>query len=180
MRRCGRWIIQRKGSVDDAAVASAKPLDSVTASSVVARNPRGCTCDDDGCETRWAVWDDTTMGAIVKESTIPGAGMGLFAERAYSKGEMVVHYSGTYRDDPTAEGDRVIQIDRKWSVDADGPCTHPRNRGDLVNHGGKLNSNCKYAFFKSPRLRMVCVVATRDIQEGEEFLADYGPWFAFR
>jgi hypothetical protein len=120
------------------------------------------------------------MTAVSKQSTIIGAGKGLFADRCYKRGEHIVFYSGTYVDDRCLEGDRVLQISARVCIEGAGACRSPVNRGDLINHQPQ-RENCRFAYCNaSPkRLKLVSIIATRDIRASEEFLIDYGPYFGF-
>ena len=121
------------------------------------------------------------MTAYGARSTIRGAGKGLFSDRNYAKGERVTFYSGTYSDDPNLEGDRVIEITKKLSIDGGGKCRIECSRGDLINHDPD-RANCRYAW--SPvgpkKLKLVHIITMRDVRSGEEFFIDYGPYFHLR
>lgn len=121
------------------------------------------------------------MSACGAKSTIKGAGMGLFADKDYDKGERVTFYSGTYSDNPTLEGDRVIQITKILSIDGDGRCRMECSRGDLINHDPD-RANCRYAWSSvgPKKLKLVHIVTKRRVLQGEEFLIDYGPHYQFK
>lgn len=120
------------------------------------------------------------MTATGAPSKIAKAGTGLFADRPYRKNEHVTYYSGTYSDDPCIEGDRVIELRPRLSIDGGGKCQSPWNRGDLINHSPK-DLNCRFAWCTtSPKpLRLMEVVTTKPVDKGAEFYVDYGPYFQF-
>ena len=116
------------------------------------------------------------MEAVAGRSTIPGAGLGLFATRAYKRGDFVTVYSGVVsRRAPS--GDRVLDLAPPYSVDGIEPCRHPAGRGDLVNHAPG-RPNCRYAIVDS-RMRLAAVIATRRVAAGDEFFTSYGPHYCF-
>jgi hypothetical protein len=137
-------------------------------------------CHDAHCRARQEHWRSRPMTAQSRRSTLPDAGNGLYADRAYAKGQRVAYYSGTYSDDRFLEGDRVLQLTARISVDGDGPCRSACNRGDLINHAPS-QANCRFAWCtESPRrLRLAVVQTTRAVAPGEEFFIDYGPFFQF-
>lgn len=120
---------------------------------------------------------DQVLGLRVAKSTIPLAGMGLFATRGFKKDEVICEYGGEkltvdqydrrYGDD--AMGSYGIQLDSKHIIDArktsagvaryacDYHGSGRRPNAEYVTDGGKIH-----------------IVATRRIAAGEEILTDYG------
>lgn len=139
-----------------------------------------CACyDKKACQQRKEVWQEAPMTARPGTSTIPYAGKGLFADRDYKRGEFITYYSGTYSDNPALEGDRVLAITARISVNGSGKCRMKACRGDLINHSEDASQrNCAYRLLDS-KLYIVGMVATRSVRCGQEFLTNYGPYFSF-
>jgi hypothetical protein len=139
-----------------------------------------CECADGqgACRARRTAAAAHPMRARAAPSTIPGAGLGLFAERPYRAREFVTYYTGVHPDDPDREGDRVLSVTARRCVDAaDGtPCRSEDGRGDYVNHhADPARRNCRYVWDRT--VKAVKVVTTRRVPQHAEFFADYGPWF---
>ena len=134
----------------------------------------------------------------VAESSVPGAGEGLFARRRLSSGDLVCLFSGSkiYKDN----NKRSLQFgDEEWSdfritldksVDLDiGPeyrqCHQYRATlgHKACHHFNRRNS--AFQEFEHPRFgRIMSIVAVRDIEEGEEIFVSYNysvplapPWY---
>ena len=113
----------------------------------------------------------------IKTSTITGAGKGLFTKIFIAKGTRIVEYKGTVttwdvvKDDPT--NGYIYFVKPNHVIDAR---DHPKCLARYVNDAKGLtrtkgrNNNAK---FSNEGLR-VYIVATRDIQPGEEILVEYG------
>ena len=134
----------------------------------------------------------------VAESSVPGAGEGLFARRRLSSGDLVCLFSGSkiYKDNTR----RSLQFgDEEWSdfritldksVDLDiGPeyrsCHQYRaTLGHKACHHFQLR-NSAFQEFEHPRFgRIMSIVAVRDIEEDEEIFVSYNyslplspPWY---
>ena len=139
-----------------------------------------CRCVDPAvCVRRqkyYATEVDVT-GCRVAASRIGGAGDGLFATREYKRGDLITYYSGCHTD-AQPEGDRVLDVSARLSIDAAGPCAHPNAAGDKINHHAiETRRNCRYTFnpsrVRNP-MRLAAVVATRRIRPGDEFYLSYG------
>eukprot|EP01031_Cornospumella_fuschlensis_P040770 gene40770-49720_t len=129
----------------------------------------------------------------IKESLIPGAGLGLFALRPFSRGDLLCHYSGALVDeaearylDPTytvsfelGRGFRLIGDYQDGDPGIYANATHPENRSLRQNARFVLQSKRTYtrspgkSAQPQPRGRFE-VRATRSIAAGEEVLVSYG------
>lgn len=136
-----------------------------------------CQCDDTKCAERHALYKKYPCKARRGPSSIPNAGDGLFAERAYKVGEIITFYSGTVVRSSTLQGDRVLSLDSCWNIDGEGVCRHACARGDLINHSIE-NQNCHY-FTHNRSLRTVVVKTICAVSKNTEFFANYGPDFQF-
>lgn len=126
---------------------------------------------------------DAEDGVRVMRSTIPGAGMGLFATRAFKKGERIGKYTGevlTLEDvvrrygSDRATAPYVVQASPSVFIDA---AAH-RPAVAYVNHN-RDECNCEYISAHRGGNALVSrfgvdVLATRDIEPGEELFANYG------
>jgi SET domain-containing protein len=113
----------------------------------------------------------------IKTSTIPGAGKGLFTNVFIAKGTRIVEYKGTVttwnavKDDPTNA--YIYYLKPNHVIDAR---DHPKCMARYVNDAKGLtrtkgrNNNAQ---FSNVGLH-VYIVATKDIQPGEEILVEYG------
>ena len=114
----------------------------------------------------------------VKESTIPGAGKGLFTKNFIPKGTRIIEYRGkktTWKDADHREGSNAYLycIDLKHTIDA---LTWPKSLARYINDAkglGKvkgISNNCE---FVDVGFRAF-VDATKDIPAGAEILVGYG------
>lgn len=129
-----------------------------------------CKCTDGHCEERLALYAKSPCTAVLKTSTIPNSGQGLFADKDYKKGEFVTYYSGTVTN-VFIEGDRVLEINKKSWIDGTGPCTRSTALGDYINHC--LPVNVKFCI-SSHKLNTVCIRTTKAVEAGTEFFINYG------
>ena len=121
-------------------------------------------------------------GLQIRKSTVPNAGLGLFARRAFKKGEIVARYTGDLIETQAGEEHRdgfggskyVLEMSERVSVDAartntaDGRmCNDPRGSGKRANVKFSVNQQTKTA----------TVRAKRAIAAGEELLLSYGRGF---
>ncbi|MES2593338.1 MAG: SET domain-containing protein-lysine N-methyltransferase [Bacteroidota bacterium] len=120
---------------------------------------------------------------LVKKSTIPGAGKGLFITRDVKKGERIVEYLGeviTWKEcDIRAdrdEGGYVFYISRKKCIDAFHTPEHlarfANDAKGMVKIEG-LKNNCVYEIYKNRGW----IASTKDIKAGSEILVSYGPQY---
>ncbi len=117
---------------------------------------------------------------IVKKSTIPGSGKGLFTKRDIKKGERIVEYLGEVIDwkecDIRAnkdEGGYVFFISRNKCIDA----YHTPNELARYANDAKgltkvkgITNNCNYEIYK----KSGWISATKDIKAGSELFVSYG------
>lgn len=117
---------------------------------------------------------------VVKKSTIPGAGKGLFTKRDVKKGERLVEYLGeiiSWKEcDIRAERDEggyVFYVSRKKCIDAfNTPEALARFANDakgLTKIKG-ITNNCKYEIYKNSGW----IAATKDFVSGSEVFVSYG------
>jgi len=117
-------------------------------------------------------------GTKIKDSTIQGAGKGLFAVKAFKKGETVVRYTGDWVN--TADGemengfgdsDYVFQYSREKSIDAARTNTAD---GRMVNSSRGRNQPSNVKFSVDYVRKRVTIRASRAIRVGEELFINYG------
>lgn len=117
---------------------------------------------------------------IVKKSTIPNAGKGLFVTRDVKKNERIVEYLGEIIDwnecDVRAnkdEGGYVFYISRKKCIDAyhtpEALARYANDANGLTKIPGVRN-NCVYEIYKNRGW----ITATRNIKSGSELFVSYG------
>ncbi len=115
---------------------------------------------------------------VVKHSTIPGAGKGLFTKKMISKGTRIIEYTGkisTWKEVDHKEGlnKYIYYVNRNHVIDAS---AHKKSLARYSNDakGSKkieaLKNNCKYV---QDKLR-VFIESKRDIQADSEILVGYG------
>jgi hypothetical protein len=117
---------------------------------------------------------------IVKKSTIPGAGKGLFIKRDVKKGERIVEYLGeiiSWKEcDIRAERDEggyVFYVSRKKCIDA---YNTPEELARFANDARGLTkidgvtNNCQYQIYKNSGW----ITATKNIKAGSEIFVRYG------
>lgn len=109
----------------------------------------------------------------VRPSTIPGAGLGLFAEVAFEEDDSLGAYTGELiTDDDLAAGrfsgsDYLLAVTNRHLIAGEGPrANHTR----YINHSTRPNA----LLIVSTRWKTARFVATRHIEPGEEIFFDYG------
>jgi hypothetical protein len=107
-------------------------------------------------------------GLRIKKSTIPGAGLGLFAAKDFKKDTKVVDYKGEVSDHASG-GDYDLEIKPNKFVNANksiyvGSYSNMARRGD-----GKTNNAKLTAYQSEGRIK-----STRPIKAGGEVLTSYG------
>ncbi|XP_030650286.1 lysine methyltransferase 5Ab [Chanos chanos] len=120
----------------------------------------------------------------LKVKDIEGKGRGVFADRPFRKGEFVVEYHGdliqiadakrreaSYAQDPkTGCYMYYFQYRNKtYCVDA---TAETKRLGRLLNHS--KNGNCQTRLHAIAGVPHLILVASRDIEPGEELVYDYG------
>lgn len=95
------------------------------------------------------------------------AGLGLFATRAFAKGETVIEYVGRRvraSDAPTGTNRYLFSVNSRWDIDGS-----PRwNVARYANH------SCRPTCEAVDRRGRIFIVARRGIRPGEELTYDYG------
>lgn len=122
-----------------------------------------------------ALSEDEVAPTTVAPSTIPGAGMGLFADALIRKGEVAAIYKGTLhweRDKPPDSG-YMARAGEGRLIDGVGKIA----KGSYVNDasmGGGKQTNLKWVFQRRLQPDRIYMVATHTIQAGEELFIKYG------
>lgn len=110
----------------------------------------------------------------IKNSSIPGIGLGLFARKTIYRGDTIGPYTGdviTDRDacrEPFLGSLYVLWICRDHWVVAEGDAASYTR---YINHSDKPNSR----FVVSTRWKTARIEATKTIYAGTELFVDYGP-----
>lgn len=117
------------------------------------------------------------LGVSVKKSLIPKAGLGLFAERTFKKGQNIVQYTGELISVDTYDarykneicGAYGIAVNDHQVIDAVKTSSSVA-RYACDYHGSGQRANAQYVSDD----KEVWIVARRTIQPGEEIYTDYG------
>jgi uncharacterized protein len=124
---------------------------------------------------------------VIKKSTLPGAGKGLFTKVFIPKGTRIVEYKGeivTWKEVEKMADDRngyVFFFNNQYCIDAwktkKGIAHYANDAKGIVRVEGVKN-NSEYVTEK----KRCYIEATRDIEAGEEILVGYGGeyWQAIR
>lgn len=115
---------------------------------------------------------------IVKKSTLPGAGKGLFTKIFIPKGGKIVEYKGkitNWNDADHQDGENlyIFYINRNHVINAANNkkmLARYANDARGINRTEGLTNNCVY-FNENNR---IFIKATRDISSGSEILVGYG------
>ncbi len=119
---------------------------------------------------------------FIKESTIPGAGKGLFTDTEIQRGEIVTEYTGDIRtwkecqkrfDEDEKKGAYFYYINRNYVIDAyEDVDSLARYANDAAGPSGikGITNNCVY----EERGKRVFIVSIRKIKAGAEVLVTYG------
>jgi SET domain-containing protein len=127
---------------------------------------------------------------VIKPSTIPNAGNGLFAAAFIKKGEVIGELGGRLvtEEDYPADNHYIASIHRcAWEE------TKPYKYLDSKDYGGNVSRtnfapskiNGVETNFQNAELGQLChhpyfvIVATRDIELGTEIWASYGPHYDY-
>ncbi|MCZ8343294.1 MAG: SET domain-containing protein-lysine N-methyltransferase [Leptospira sp.] len=110
---------------------------------------------------------------IVKPSSVPGIGMGLFTKQTLYKGDTVGFYAGKIITDDEAESPKYIDskyllwICKDWWIYGEGKLS---NYTRYINHSDKPNAELVTSVrWKTARFRVL-----KSIPEGSEIFFDYG------
>ena len=109
------------------------------------------------------------MGLVVKPSTIPGAGDGLFTTRDRKVGEKIIQYHGEIMDqqeiDERYQATEPVTapyvVEEKKNRFIDAACN--RGTAAFVNHKAIAQSNCRWLVSRAPN-PAVWVVARKNIK----------------
>lgn len=116
---------------------------------------------------------------FVKESTIKGAGLGLFANEDIYIGENISRYWGNVTDKSAFDINSVylLSIGKGRYIDAKDQLDCPARYAN-----DSLNAKTTNAIFIHTSRTYVYMVATKDIKKGEEIFVDYGKryWKQFK
>lgn len=149
----------------------------------VADTKAGCWCrlsTRHGCLC-W-VHRASLSGTQIKKSTIEGAGLGLFARRAFKTEDVIATYTGDLiptgagwdREDGFEGSQYVLELSEQVAVDA-----ARTNTGDgrMMNDPRGTGQRANVRFCANQRTKTVTMRATRNIKAGDEFLVSYGRGF---
>ena len=115
------------------------------------------------------------MGLRIKQSAIPAAGRGLFAERDFRAGEEVTRYTGDLVEGAEQRFDGsnyVFGLSNRAAIDA---CRTNTASGRMVNDSGRSSHSPNLDWRVDRVHRTVRLVASQPIRKGEELLVLYGP-----
>lgn len=115
---------------------------------------------------------------VVKRSTIPGSGKGLFTKKPIPKGTAIIEYKGKITDWENANHDDgnnpyIFYVNRNYVIDALNRLTslaRYANDGLGLKRVKGITNNSTYI----TRDKRVYVKSTKDIPAGAEILVDYG------
>lgn len=124
-------------------------------------------------------------GLVVQPSTVEGAGLGLFAVRAFARGEVVAVYTGVLMT--AAERREMAAFADDWpdryryvlGLSDHGICLDMAGQGLPAHYvnDNRDRTRINTRFVKQVRLLLAELVTLRDIEPGEELFVDYGPEF---
>lgn len=124
-----------------------------------------------------AVPDPIVAGLEPRPSRIEGAGLGLFATRAFAPGETLCEYRGvklrTVQAMRLSDKSYLMRLGPQCYVDSK-PTKHVLARYINDARDRKLTN---VVFEKQPEHERALVVAIRDIAPGDEVFVDYGKWY---
>jgi len=132
----------------------------------------------DGCFKRLQAWSKLSplkqQEPIVKPSLIPRAGNGLFATRAYEKGEIVASFDGKQLTslEHTRSTHYCVQIDEKFTLDC--RVNFKQSLGRYINapRTSRFKANCVLIVDQGNK-RAYARTST-ELTAGTEFLLAYG------
>ena len=119
-------------------------------------------------------------GTKPRESTIPNAGLGLFATIEFKKNDFVDFYTGEIIFDtnklPTDTMYLFYNEKGKFYIDGKNG-----NSIKYINHQEAGRCNCAYKYYKLPDLNIYypIVVCLKDVAVGQELFCDYGKYYNF-
>ena len=137
-----------------------------------ARTKHGCLC-----------WVHRALmdGTQIKQSSVPNAGLGLFAKRDFKKKEIIARYTGDLINTGAGQNLRgfegshyVLELSKLVAIDAARTNTAD---GRMINdpRGTGKRKNVRFVCYQ--RNKTVTIKTTRAVHAGEEFLLSYGRGF---
>lgn len=116
----------------------------------------------------------------IKQSLIPGAGLGVFTKRAIPKGRHVLEYQGVFETGPetmeeTGHGHHAYCYYWNSRVCLNASCKNTGKHGRYVNDAWKSNKRNNLEWTRLEKDRRVFMTAKRRIAAGSELLISYGP-----
>ncbi|AMO57687.1 hypothetical protein GZ77_13800 [Endozoicomonas montiporae] len=126
--------------------------------------------------------------------SVTGGGLGLFAGKAFKKGEFITFYDGEREMVDAKRRSELLSQLKFWShiarldrYEIIHGLTTPvsgKGAGSFANHGfgGHLSPNAKYCVLEKGALKKLCLQALTDIEKGDEIFTDYGNdyWYRFQ
>jgi uncharacterized protein len=106
---------------------------------------------------------------VVRRSS---AGLGLFANRDFKKGDAVIEYTGKTISEEEAQrrgGKYLFELNDKWTIDG----TTRTNTARYINHSCK--PNCFPELTENEK--RVFIMAKKNIKCGEELTYNYGKYY---
>ena len=122
-------------------------------------------------DVQWQIWVGKDHLTTVKKSSISGAGLGLFAARAFEEGELVGLYCG---HNVGTLCKKRLDASNKLLMDGDGIIFAPKNTE--VWMGAHFCNDPEYSSEEAYNVKIqenLLFHAMRDIQEGEEMFLQY-------
>lgn len=115
----------------------------------------------------------------VKKSTIPGAGKGLFTQKAIPKGTRIIEYKGkstTWKDVDHSEGNNgyIYYVNRNFVLDAQHDKTALARYANDARGIGRVKGITNNSEYVNEGNR-VFIEALKDIPARSEILVSYGP-----
>ncbi|KAA0716382.1 N-lysine methyltransferase KMT5A-A [Triplophysa tibetana] len=171
-----------KGKRKTAISAKPKPGDASVKENEAKENKHGKPACEEHQHIEYLIKNNVEEGLKVK--CIEGKGRGVFADRAFQRGQFVVEYHGDlleiedakekesqYAQDPTTGCYMFYYryLDKSYCVDA----TKETSRlGRLINHS--KNGNLQPKIHDMNGVPHLIFLASRDLKVDEELLYDYG------
>jgi SET domain-containing protein len=112
------------------------------------------------------------LGLYIKTSQIKNAGLGLFANRFFRKGDIICDYRGDKvpSDSIDSNNKYILQLNKKWSIDAESPTSNYGRFANMCRAKDKPFKNNANINAASPPT----IVATRTIKPNDEIFLNYG------
>lgn len=137
----------------------------------------GAQCGKKTCNGEYC-WNhlQSLMQLRIKQSTVPGAGKGLYAARDFAAGEEVTRYTGDLAIGRAAQGffggsKYVFGLNSNIAIDAARRNSAP---GRMVNDSRGTGRPPNLTWVVDNARRRVRMITTRPVKKGEEFLIPYG------